>query len=91
MFTIGYQGNTAVVDRNAKFKYLKATMEQLLDAGLFKPAFCSAIFSGDAAEMEAFMSRYREVPGNSEVTVDALKRLFGVFEAPEKVQKVLLV
>jgi hypothetical protein len=91
MFTIGYQGNTAVVDKNARRKYADSSTLELLEEGLFKPAFCSAIYSGSESEMEVFLARYRELTGNEKATSESLKRLYGVFEEPQHIQKVLLV
>ncbi len=91
IFTIGYQGNTAVVDKNARRIYAKATTMELLEAGLYKPAFCSALYTDDSAEMDAFVTAYRAKTGESEATAESLKRLFGVFGDPAAVQKVLLV
>jgi len=91
VFTIGYQGNTAVVDKNARRIYANASATELLAAGLHKPAFCSALYDNDAPQMEAVVAAYRQKTGNPDITAESLKRLFGVFGDPGAVQKVLLV
>ena len=91
IFTIGYQGNAAIVDKRAKNQYGRLSTMELAEKGLFKSAFCSALFSGDSVEMESFLEHYRAVSGNPDVTADNLKRVFGVFEVPESVEKLIQV
>jgi hypothetical protein len=61
IFTIGFQGNIAIIDGKAKNKYGSYTTRQLAEAGLFKPAFCSALYSQDPEEME-HSSKFTMVP-----------------------------
>mgnify|MGYP006277245099 CR=1 FL=1 len=91
IFTIGYQGNAAIVDKRAKRQYGKLSTRELAEKGLFKSAFCSALYSGNDDELEDFVAYYREQSGNSDLTVENLKRLFGVFGVPDAVDKLIQV
>ena len=88
IFTIGYSGTRAVVDAKAKRLYGKMSTEELLGKGLYRSAFCSAIYEGDEEELERFRRAYVAQSGNEVESVLALKRLFGIFEVPENVSKV---
>ena len=88
MFTIGYDGDTAIIDGKARKRYAKLTTKELADAGLFKPAFCSALFSGDKSELSLVLETYNRGEGSAYATVDDLKRLFGVYEVRQDITKV---
>ncbi|MFP4302037.1 MAG: hypothetical protein ACLFQZ_08435 [Spirochaetaceae bacterium] len=88
IFTIGYNGTRAVVDAKAKRIYGKMSTEELLAKGLYRSAFCSALYEGDENELERFRLAYAASTGNEVESVLALKRLFGIFEVPENVSKV---
>ncbi len=91
VFTIGYQGDTAVVDKSSRRRYGSLSALELLDHGLYKSAFCAALFSGDSDEMSRFIEAYRAKTGRSDVDEESLKRLYGVFANPANIRKVLLV
>jgi len=82
IFTIGFQGNIAIIDGKAKNKYGSYTTRQLAEAGLFKPAFCSAIYSQDPEEMETFLQIYNGSIQGTPYKKEQLNRLFGVFDVP---------
>lgn len=84
IFIIGYQGNVAIIDGRARKKYGSYTTRQLAEAGLFKPAFCSALYSGDPKEMEEFLSLFNAAHPGQPYTQEQLSRLFGVFEVPKE-------
>lgn len=86
VFTIGYQGDAAIVDRTARRRYAGQSAEQLLTAGLYRQALCAAMFDG---ELEGFADRFTTASGVPVAGEAALKRLFGVFEVPETVRKVV--
>lgn len=88
MFTIGYDGDTAIIDGKARKRYAKLTTKELADAGLFKPAFCSALFSGDKSELSLVLETYNRGEGSAYATEDDLKRLFGVYEVRQDITKV---
>jgi hypothetical protein len=95
IFTIGYQGNAAIVDKRAKRQYGKLSTLELAEKGLYKSAFCAALYAsqetGDDSEIEAFVDYYRKKSGNDDLSVDNLKRLFGVFGVPDAVDKLIQV
>ncbi|TVQ26063.1 MAG: hypothetical protein EA383_06370 [Spirochaetaceae bacterium] len=91
VFTIGYQGSTAMVDRTARKQYGSLGTDELFREGLHRAAFCSALYSGDEAELQLFSERFGAVSGLGPVSVDRLKRLFGVTTVPDNVNRVMLV
>ncbi|GAB4224418.1 MAG: hypothetical protein Kow009_16110 [Spirochaetales bacterium] len=84
IFIIGYQGSVAIIDGKARKQYGSYTTRQLAEAGLFKPAFCSALYSGDPKEMEEFLSIFNAAHPGPAYTQEQLSRLFGVFEVPKE-------
>lgn len=89
IFTIGYDGETAIVDGKAKASYGKLTTVELAEAGLFRSAFASAVFSGKPEELQAFASIFNAKAGTSYTTEDDFRRLFGV--KPETIRRVLVL
>lgn len=83
IFTIGYQGNTAIVDTTAKKRYGGLSTARLAEKGLYKAAFCSALFSGNREEMEAVLLAYNAVSVRKYETLEELKRAYGVYSVPE--------
>lgn len=90
VFTIGYQGDAAIVDRAAMKKYAKLGTMELLELGLYRAAFCSALYMADDAEMKAFLQAFEARTGIQSDSADTLKRLFGVYPT-EGVNKTLLI
>lgn len=88
VFAIGFQGNAAIVDRRSRAKYGKLSSAELAREGLFKPAFCSALYSGDEEEMTEFLGIYGQAHGTEPPTVDQLKRVYGVYSDPESITRV---
>lgn len=109
IFTIGFQGNAAIVDKRLRRKYGGASTKELFEAGLHKAAFCAALTSDSDSDMKEFVSlfssRLSESSGSAgqggaaqhdgsaavEVTVETLKRLFGVHGVPEGISKIIYV
>ena len=81
VFTIGYDGPTAVVDGKAKKRYGSLSTRQLAEKGLFRAAYSSAVWSKDAGDMEAVVETYNRLSGSSLTVNSLLDRLFGVFPA----------
>ena len=88
IFTIGYDGDAAIVDGKARKRYGKLTTAQLIDAGLYKPAFCSALYSGDQNEIRQVIDAYNSGESASYSTEDDLKRMFGVYEVRQDIIKI---
>jgi hypothetical protein len=80
VFTIGYQGGVAIVDSHAFKRYKKYSTLRLLEEGLFKAAFCSALWDDNKEEQQLILDRYNEKSEHRYTSVEDLKRVFGVFE-----------
>jgi hypothetical protein len=91
VFTIGYQGSIAVINKSARKKYAKLSTVELAEKGLYSQAFRSAIYSGDEGEMQELIAYLREHTGLPADSPDALKRLFGVFQVPEGIERTMAV
>ena len=83
VFTIGYDGPSAVVDNHAKRKFGKLSTRELAEKGLFRAAYSSAVYSKDPQEQRFVAEAYNRLRGQSadvsDADVSALGRLFGVF------------
>ncbi|MFP4364824.1 MAG: hypothetical protein ACLFR1_13260 [Spirochaetia bacterium] len=90
-FTVGYQGDTAVVDKSAKAKHKPAKADKLMEAGLFRAAFCAALYDQDELTMEEIRKVYSEKTGADLPNLNAVKRLFGAFEVPDAITKVMYI
>jgi len=87
VFTIGYSGDTALVDGRAKKEYAGLSVEDLVKKGLWRAAFCSALFDGDEEQMSQVVREYNSKSGaHLESPVD-MKRMLGVFEVPRNISK----
>jgi hypothetical protein len=89
VFTIGYDGPSAVVDGQAKRRYGSLSTRQLAEKGLFRAAYSSAVFSGDSADMETVLEFYNKAAGSSYAAGSSLDRLFGVF--PVEVKRAIVL
>jgi hypothetical protein len=79
VFTIGYDGPAAVVDGQAKRRYGSLSTAELVEKGLFRAAYSSAIYSKDSGELQTVVSAYNKASGSSFTAASPLDRLFGVF------------
>ena len=89
VFTIGYNGPIAVIDKQAKRKYGKLSTRELAEKGLFRAAYSSALYSGDAEECRLVAEYYKRLGGNtsahvSDAELSTQSRLFGVFKTDVK-------
>jgi hypothetical protein len=91
MFAIGYQGVSAIVDRNAKKQYAKLTASELAEKGLFKSAFCAALYDENTEKQEEIIKIYSSMSGEVISSVESMKRLLGVFEVPSHISRVTYV
>ncbi len=91
MFCIGYQGDTALVDGQAKRNYADASIADLVDKGLFRFALSGALFDNDEKALEIIREGYNRIAGTQLETPEDLKRLFGVIEPSESTTRVLIV
>jgi hypothetical protein len=77
-FTIGFEGNKAIVDAKAKRAYGKMDARALAEAGQYRAAFAWSLYGGVEAEIRDFIDRYRALTGSTLETVEDYSRLFGV-------------
>jgi hypothetical protein len=83
IFTIGYDGPVAVVDKQARKKFGKLSAGELAEKGLFRPAYSAAVYSGNKEEIELVAETYNRLVGNSAdissiSSISSMDRLFGV-------------
>lgn len=88
VFSIGYQGDSAIVDSRAAKKNAGKSSRELAQEGLFRAAFCGALYDGDSEAMQVCVDEYNRVSGGNLKDIEAMKRLLGVFSVPEGVNKV---
>ena len=91
IFTVGYDGNAAVVDRKAKSRYSKMTTMELLDAGFFKPALCSAIYSENQDELNAVLEKYNSFAEKKIDNVEQLKLVIGIQKMPKEIVEIVQI
>jgi hypothetical protein len=84
IFTIGYDGPSAVVDSQAKRRYGSLSTAGLANKGLFRAAWSSAVYSGDTAEKELVLDAYNKAAGTSYRAENSPDKLFGVFPVDVK-------
>ncbi len=87
IFTVGYEGNTAIVDGAGARKLGRLSGRELAERGHYRTAFRAAIFDG-ADSMEELRAYFRDHTSIGDKTAAELKRLFGVFEVRDDVTKV---
>ncbi len=90
LFTIGYDGETAIVDGKSKRRYGRLSTEELARKGLFKPALCSALYAKDEAGLELVLKVYNERSDKKLDSVNHLKRTLGVSAVPEAITRVMI-
>jgi hypothetical protein len=88
IFSIGYQGDSAIVDFRAAKRHGSLSAVELAEKGLYRAGFCSAMYDGDEDAMRQVVAIYNRVSGASLEGVEAMKRLLGVFSVPDSVSKV---
>lgn len=91
VFAIGFQGDAAIVDKRAERRYGKLGTMELAEEGLYRAAFCSALFSENASEMESFVTFFAEKTGTPDLNEERIKRLFGVYTVPDEVRKIVAI
>jgi hypothetical protein len=79
VFTIGYDGNAAVVDGQAKRKYGSLGAKELAEKGFFRAAYQAALYSKDTREIDTVLGMYNRLAGTGYTAESAPHRLFGVF------------
>ena len=90
IFTIGYDGGTAIVDGKSKRKYGRLSTEELARKGLFKPALCSALYENDEKGLQLVYELYNTRSDKKLDSIEHMKRTLGVSEIPEAITKVMV-
>jgi hypothetical protein len=95
-FTIGYEGNIAVVDGALKKRYGSLSAEQLAEKQLYKQAICCAVYEQSSGRTTGDrLQRVLEIYNRNAVkkidSVEDLKRTFGVHEVPDGISKVTVI
>ena len=88
VFTIGYDGDTAIIDGKARKKYRKYNVTELAEVGMYRAAFCAALFDGDRDVMQKVLAAYNKGEGTKYNSTDDLKRMFGVYDVRNDITKV---
>lgn len=91
IFTLGYQGSTAIVDRVLKSQNPHASLESLIEKNLLKSALAFAIYEQSEEQCEKILQVYNEKIKEKITSVAALKKAFGVDRIPEEIDKVTLI
>jgi hypothetical protein len=80
VFTIGYDGASAIVDGRAKREFGKLSTMELAEEGLYRAAFASALFDlkKDEGPMKEFIQFFNSKAGTSYKKAEEFQRLLGV-------------
>jgi len=88
IFTIGYSGDTALVDGQAKKEYYQLSLQELIEKGLWRAAFCEALFDDNPEDMELVVAKYNQQSGADLKSVHDMKRMLGVYDVPKNIGKI---
>lgn len=100
IFTIGYDGSTAVVDGALRRRYGSLGTLELAEQGLFKQAVSAAIYELSAAPpavptvagpLAQVLERYNARAAQKLGSVEELKRVFGVHEVPAGITRTRVI
>ena len=78
VFTIGYSGDTAIIDGKAMRQYSSLSTEELVSRGFYRQAMASALFSANQQEAETVLARYNQAAGADFQRPEQLERVFGL-------------
>ena len=71
VFTIGYDGPAAVVDKQAKRKYGKISTRELAEKGLFRAAYSSAVYSGNQDDLKFVVKTFKGLGASDSSQADS--------------------
>ncbi len=91
VFSIGFQGEAAIVDGKARKENKSLNTAQLAEKGLFRAAFCSALFDEKESDMELVLNTYNKLSGAGMKTVDDMKKMLGIYAVPEGIKKITVI
>lgn len=90
-FIIGYQDQSAIVDKGLYQKYRTARVEQLLEAKLFKPALARALIENAPEALQAVLRTYNSQNQFPAKDVETLKKAMGIPVVPEGVKRYIFL
>jgi len=79
VFTIGYDGPVAVVDKQAKRRYKSLSTIELAEKGQYRAACASALWSKKTEDLKTVLDIYNKKASSSIGSDVSPERLFGVF------------
>lgn len=91
VFSIGFSGESAIIDGKAKRENGKLSTKELAEKGLYRAAFCSALFAESEEEMTIVVDTYNKQSGAGLSGIDDMKKLLGVYTVPDGIKKVSVV
>jgi hypothetical protein len=90
-FTIGYNGDEAIVDKQAMSRYGKKTSRELADEGLFKSALAAALYDDDQEGKNYVLEEFNRRSGASLSHIDNLVKVLGTISSWNDVSTVRYV
>ena len=90
IFIIGYDGATAIVSGADRRRYGSLSTPALLERGLFRAAYASAIYEDDASKLQLVVSAWncrQPIPSNAK----GLGTVLGVSDVPEGIKNVTAI
>ncbi len=91
VFSVGYQGIAAIVDKSARSKYGKLSTAELAEKGLFRASLCSALYADSEEEMKSVTEIYNSRNRADVKSPEDMKRLLGVFGVPDNITKIIAI
>ena len=88
IFTVGFDGDTAIVDSVSKRRFGRHTPRQLAENGFYKAAMSAAMYDKSEEDTRVVLSIYNQGSEHPVQTVELLKRVLGVSEVPVESMKV---
>lgn len=81
--TIGYDGDSAIIDKACFAKNKSKTIVELLEEGSFRTATATAVYSSSDKDLQLVADKYNELSGSS-YTKEQIPRLFGISKVDVK-------
>lgn len=87
VFCIGYQGDSAIIDKRLSVQAGDLGTRELLAKGLYKAALCSAMWDENQEDLEFLLREYNKKSLNQYPGIEALKRALGVSAVHKNIQR----
>ena len=78
VFAIGFDGNKAIVDKRSRSRFAKLDTRSLVDEGLFRAAYRSAVYDSDRNAAEYVLEKFNAVSPVKYGKSTDLDKVFGV-------------